>query len=57
MLSLWFLHHRPEYGRTRLFGAFAAVIVLLTPFTGHGVLLTGMILAGLVALKLVMVKG
>jgi low temperature requirement protein LtrA len=57
MLSLWFLHDRPEYGRTRLFGAFAAVIVLLTPFTGHGVLLTGMILAGLVALKLVMVKG
>jgi low temperature requirement protein LtrA len=56
MLSLWFLHDRPEYGRTRLFGALAAVIVLLTPFTGHAVPLTGMILAGLVALKLVMVK-
>ena len=33
---LWFLHHRPEYRRTRAYGPVAAVLVLLTPFTGMG---------------------
>ena len=52
LLSLWFLHDRPEYRQTRAYGLVAAVLVLLTPFTGHGVPLTGAILAGLVGLKL-----
>ena len=52
LLCLWFLHDRPEYRQTRAYGPVAAVLVLLTPFTGHGVPLTGAILAGLVALKL-----
>ncbi|HYJ93263.1 MAG TPA: low temperature requirement protein A, partial [Vicinamibacterales bacterium] len=52
LLSLWFLHDRPEYRQTRAYGLIAAVLVLLTPFTGHGVPLTGAILAGLVGLKL-----
>jgi hypothetical protein len=54
LLCLWFLHDRPEYGRTRLFGPIAAVMVLLTPFTVHAVLLTGVILAAVVGVKLVM---
>jgi len=52
LLSLWFLHDRPEYRQTRAYGPIAAVFVLMTPFTGHGVPLTGAILAGLVGLKL-----
>jgi low temperature requirement protein LtrA len=52
LLCLWFLHDRPEYRQTRAYGPVAAVLVLLTPFTGHGVPLTGAILAGLVGLKL-----
>ena len=52
LLSLWFLHDRPEYRQTRAYGLVTAVLVLLTPFTGHGVPLTGAILAGLVGLKL-----
>ena len=52
LLSLWFLHDRPEYRQTRAYGPIAAVFVLLTPYTGHGVPLTGAILAGLVGLKL-----
>ncbi|MGH9312612.1 MAG: low temperature requirement protein A [Vicinamibacterales bacterium] len=54
LLCLWFLHDRPEYRQTRLLGPRAAVIVLLTPFTGHAVPLTGAILAALVAVKVVM---
>jgi low temperature requirement protein LtrA len=54
LLCLWFLHDRPEYRRTRLLGPFAAVVVLLTPFTGHAVPLTGGTLAALVAVKLAM---
>jgi hypothetical protein len=52
LLCLWVLHDRPEYRQTRTYGPAAAVLVLLTPFTGYGVPLTGVILAGLVALKL-----
>ncbi len=54
LLCLWFLHDRPEYRRSRLLGPLAAVLVLLTPFTGHAVPLTGAILAALVGVKLVM---
>ena len=51
LLCLWLLHHRPDYRRTRWLGPAAAALVLATPFTGHTVPLTGAILAGLVALK------
>jgi len=53
LLCLWFLHDRPEYRQTRALGPMAAVMVLLTPFTGYAVPLTGVILAALVAVKLV----
>ena len=53
LACLWFLHDRPEYGRTRILGPVAAILVLLTPFTGRAVPLTGMILATLVAVKTV----
>ena len=50
---LWLLHDRPAYGRTRAFGPIAALLVLLTPLTGFAVLLTGVILASVVAIKLI----
>jgi low temperature requirement protein LtrA len=56
LLSLWFLHDRPEYRQTRAYGPVAAVLVLLTPFTGYGVPLTGAILTGLVGLKLLVYR-
>ena len=40
--------------RAERFGPLAAVLVLLTPFSGHAVPLTGAILAALVAVKLAM---
>jgi low temperature requirement protein LtrA len=46
LMCLWVLHDQ-----TRLLGPVAAVLVLLTPFTGHAVPLTGVILAGLVGVK------
>jgi low temperature requirement protein LtrA len=55
-MCLWFLHDRPEYRRTRAMGPAAAALVLLTPFTGHAVLLTGLILASLVAVKFVVLN-
>jgi low temperature requirement protein LtrA len=55
LLSLWELHYRPEYRPTRAYGPVAAVLILLTPFTGQAVPLTGLVLAGLIALKLVVV--
>ncbi len=54
LACLWFLHDRPEYGRTRILGPVAAILVLLTPLTGRAVPLTGMILAALVSVKTVM---
>ena len=50
LVCLWFLHDRPEYRQTRLLGPVAAVLVLLTPFTGHAVPLTGAILSSVVAM-------
>ena len=41
LVCLWVLHDRPEYRRTRVYGPVAAVLVLLTPFTGYGVPLIG----------------
>jgi low temperature requirement protein LtrA len=52
LVSLWVLLYRPEYRRTRWLGPVAAALVLLTPFTGHPVPLTGTLLATLVAVKL-----
>ncbi len=56
LLCLWVLHDRPDYRHTRAFGPIAAVLVLLTPFTGYGVPLTGAILALLVGSKLVIYR-
>ena len=56
LVCLWILHDRPEYGWTRALGPLAAVVVLLTPFTAQPVLWTGVTLAALVAVKLVMAR-
>jgi low temperature requirement protein LtrA len=52
VMCLWYLHDRPEYRQTRAYGPVAAALVLLTPFTGQAVLLTGIILASMLAVKL-----
>ena len=57
VMCLWYLHDRPEYRHTRWLGPIAAGLVLLTPFTGFAVPLTGVILASVVGLKLVMRQG
>jgi len=56
LACLWVLHYRPEYRRTRLLGVAAVAAILLAAFTGHGVLLTGVILASLVAAKIVVLR-
>ena len=56
LMCLWFLHDRPDYKKTRAFGPIAAALVLLTPLTGHAVPLTGVILAALVAIKLMVLR-
>ena len=53
LMCLWFLHDRPEYGKTRVMGPIAAALILLTPLSGHAVLLTGTVLTALVGVKLV----
>lgn len=53
LICLWLLHDRPEYQKTRVSGPAAAVLVLLAPLTGMAVPLIGLILAALVALKVV----
>jgi low temperature requirement protein LtrA len=53
LVCLWILHYRSEYRRSRSYGPIAAVLVLLAPLTGHAVPLIGLILAALVASKLV----
>ncbi|HEX5109660.1 MAG TPA: low temperature requirement protein A [Vicinamibacterales bacterium] len=57
VLSLWFLHDRPEYRQTRAYGPIAAALILLTPFSGHAVLLTGIVLASTLAVKLLVLGG
>jgi low temperature requirement protein LtrA len=52
LLCLWFLHDRSENQQTRWLAPIAAFLILLTPFTGQGVLLTGLILSAVVATKL-----
>jgi low temperature requirement protein LtrA len=56
LVCLWFLHDRPEYRPTRALGPVAAGLILLTPFTGHAVPLTGVLLASLVAAKIVILR-
>jgi low temperature requirement protein LtrA len=53
LVSLWVLLDRPDYGWTRSLGPIAAALVLLTAFTAEPVLWTGVTLASLVAMKLV----
>jgi low temperature requirement protein LtrA len=57
LVSLWILLDRPEYGWTRSLGPIAAAIVLLTALTAQPVLWTGVTLASLVAVKLVVHRG
>lgn len=52
--SLWLLHDRPEHRESRPAGAVALVLILLSPLTGQGVLLTGMTFAAFVAIRLVL---
>ena len=54
LICLWVLHDRPEYRGTRLLGAATAGLVLLTPYTGYAVPLTGAMLAALVGTKLIL---
>src|SRR5262249_50780962 len=54
LLSLWVLHYRPEYRRTRWVGPAAAPLILLAPLTAQPVLLIGLILAAIVAVKIVL---
>ncbi|HXV60159.1 MAG TPA: low temperature requirement protein A [Vicinamibacteria bacterium] len=60
LLSLQFLHDRPEYGKARILAPIAAGLVLLVPLTplaGYAVLATGVILALLVCWKLFLMAG
>jgi hypothetical protein len=54
-LDLWMLHERPR-ATSRAEASLAPVtvlLILLTPFVGQPVLLTGLLLTGLLAIKLV----
>jgi hypothetical protein len=51
VLSLWFLHDRPEHGSTRVLGPLAAGLILLTPFTGQAVPWCAAILVAALVLK------
>jgi len=53
LITLWVLHDRPEYAKSRALGPIAAGLALAASFTPQPVLLTGLILAALVAVKLV----
>jgi len=57
ILCLWFLHDRPGYRQSRWFGPVAAIAILLTPLSGQAVLLVGLILASVIAIKLFMRRG
>ena len=54
LVCLWILLDRPEYGRTRALGPAAAGVVLAATFTPQPVLWTGVTLAALVTVKLLM---
>lgn len=57
IVCLWFLHDRPGYRQSRAFGPVAAIAILLTPLSGQAVLLVGLILASVIAIKLLMRRG
>src|SRR5262245_19368093 len=52
--SLWLLHDRPEHRESRPAGALTIFLILLSPLTGQGVLLTGVIFAAFVGIKLIL---
>ncbi len=53
LCSLWYLHrHESDPLWAKALGPTVAGLVLLTPFTGQAVLFTGMLLVGLVAIKI-----
>jgi low temperature requirement protein LtrA len=52
--SLWLLHDRPEHRESRPAGALTVFLILLSPLTGQGVLLTGVIFAAFVGVKLIL---
>jgi low temperature requirement protein LtrA len=52
LICLWVLHYRPVYWRTKWLGPVASGLILLTPLSGQPVLLTGLILAAVVAIKI-----
>jgi low temperature requirement protein LtrA len=56
LVSLWFLHDRPEYRRTRAFGPILAILILLTPLTGEAVPLIGALLTLMVVVKFVVMN-
>ncbi len=55
LISLWILQERPRAARWYEKAAFplCALLVLLTPLTGQAVLLTGLLMAALLAVKLI----
>jgi low temperature requirement protein LtrA len=53
LIAVWILHNRPEYRRTRWLAPAAVPVILLTSFTGLPVLFTGLVLAAIVAIKVV----
>jgi low temperature requirement protein LtrA len=52
VMSLWFVHYRPASIVHVSLGPIAALAILLTPFTPQPALATGVILAGLLAIKI-----
>jgi low temperature requirement protein LtrA len=57
MMCLSWLHWRAAYRRTVWLEPIAGVLMLLSPLSGQGVLLTGVILAGVIAIKMTMRVG
>jgi low temperature requirement protein LtrA len=56
LICLSVLHYRREYRRTRFYGPLAAALVLLAPLTASPVPVIGVILAGLVAAKIIVYR-
>jgi low temperature requirement protein LtrA len=52
VMVLWVLHYRPGPKGHNALGPITAGLILLTPFSGQAVLLTGVILTALLAMKL-----
>ncbi|HEY6548653.1 MAG TPA: low temperature requirement protein A [Vicinamibacteria bacterium] len=58
LACLWFLHGRAEPSvSSRVLAPLVVAAVLLTPFTGQAVLGSGLLMAGLVAFKIVEARG